>query len=330
MGVKSHTGWLRTYSNEFFAPKTFSSLILLPDGGSYASYVEGRFSLLKDDIKAKPGKIIRNYEQTEAEYVITAEIFNDLRAVTTKYVTSLTGDDKKFAEDLGVTQVPEGNTVNNAFTHAEGQGTAATESAAHTEGKWTQATKSAAHAEGIGTKAYSIAGHAEGFGTKAGMTEGENINTCYGAHAEGVKTEANGRAAHTEGENTYAVAYAHAEGLNSRAENEYAHAEGYGTITATNGQHVQGRFNKADSKQAHIIGAGSANDIRRNIHTVDWEGNSWYNGSMEIEGDMDIGQRLIGVANETGRNRGAFGTSLPTTNLTEGQIFFLIIEEENT
>ena len=33
MGVKAHTGWLRTYSNEFFAPRTFSTLILTTDVG---------------------------------------------------------------------------------------------------------------------------------------------------------------------------------------------------------------------------------------------------------------------------------------------------------
>ena len=44
-------------------------------------------------------------------------------------------------------------------------------------------------------------------------------------------------------------------------------------------QHVQGKWCLEDnaSQYAHIVGGGSSAK-RANIHTVDWNGNTWYSG----------------------------------------------------
>ena len=328
MGVKAHTGWLRTYSNEFFAPRTFSTLILTTDGRSYSEYVENEFEAVKEQLKNKPGLITRtsgNYNEYTNMFEISGDIFNDFRTRPTSANWNL--DEKTLAELLSDDAGLIGNVARAEFSHAEGYGTSAMNIAAHAEGKWTEARDKATHAEGLGTIAQRIGSHAEGLGTKAGM-DNDEANDGYGAHAEGINTYANGRAAHAEGENTIAHRRAHAEGYNTQALEEYSHAEGEGTIAYLPGQHVQGKYNAPAANAVHIIGGGSSDANRSNLHTVDINGNSWYKGNITAGGDMNVNTRLYGTANTTGRNTGMFGTALPTTNLSEGQIFFLIIEED--
>ena len=74
----------------------------------------------------------------------------------------------------------------------------------------------------------------------------------------------------------------HSEG-SSLALSDYTHSEGYKTIANSAYQHVQGKFNIRDSenKYAHIVGNGTTDDARSNAHTLDWNGNAWYAGSIE-------------------------------------------------
>ena len=61
---------------------------------------------------------------------------------------------------------------------------------------------------------------------------------------------------------------------------------GEGNIVNENNQIVQGRFNEEDveGKYINIVGNGEDNDNRKNIHTLDWNGNAWYNGKLSQEG----------------------------------------------
>ena len=78
-------------------------------------------------------------------------------------------------------------------------------------------------------------------------------------------------------------------------------------------QHVQGVYNIADVRKnakgqmvdahgnattnpaqavpldnyAHIVGNGTANNARSNAHTLDWEGNAWFAGSLTL-GDVTL------------------------------------------
>lgn len=128
-------------------------------------------------------------------------------------------------------------------------------------------------AEGNNTVANGDNSHAEGYQSQA---TGQN------AHSEGENNIASGQAAHSEGYNTYATGkYSHVEGYNSKATADMAHAENYGTEASGKYQHVQGKYNveDAEGRYAHIVGGGS-DAKRRNIHTLDWEGNAEYAGDV--------------------------------------------------
>lgn len=109
------------------------------------------------------------------------------------------------------------------------------------------------------------------------------------SHAEGGNTIASGERSHAEGNYTIASGtYSHAEGAGTIASGLSSHAEGYHTIAAGSYQHVQGRYNIEDtaSKYAHIVGNGSygSDIVRSNAHTVDWDGNAWFKGSIYVGG----------------------------------------------
>ena len=133
----------------------------------------------------------------------------------------------------------------------------------HAEGRETQAIGSMAHAEGSGTLAYGRATHSEGDGT---LAIGDH------SHSEGLNTQARGYASHTEGEG-------------SKATGNHSHAEGDRTIASAYAQHVQGKYNIEDTenKYAHIVGNGDSS-IRSNAHTLDWDGNAWFQGNVSVDG----------------------------------------------
>ena len=154
-------------------------------------------------------------------------------------------------------------------SHAEGDGTTASGEASHTEGRYCQSTALTAHAEGDYCNATGIASHAEGGGTHA---------TGNYSHSEGYSAEASGENSHAEGTNTRAI------GLNS-------HVEGFQTKASSEDQHVQGRYNIEDTenKYAHIVGNGTYDsnkdkELRSNAHTLDWNGNAWYQGKLSQDG----------------------------------------------
>lgn len=119
-----------------------------------------------------------------------------------------------------------------------------------------------AHAEGLGTTAEGYVSHAEGQSTVAGA---------HSSHAEGNATVASGGSSHAEGTNTVASGSA-------------SHAEGEGTIANGHRSHVQGQYNVVDDKNmyAHIVGNGASKWDRSNAHTIDWNGNAWFAGGIEL------------------------------------------------
>lgn len=179
------------------------------------------------------------------------------------------GDTKTIASALG--------------SHAEGRGTSASGNGSHSEGESTIASGIASHAEGGGCFASGDYSHAEG------CSDGSIRTTAYGkaSHAEGIGTWARGSGSHTEGKGTATSKdYAHAEGVSTTASGIASHAEGNGTISTGNYQHTQGKYNVEDTKKeyAHIVGGGSSNSDRKNIHTVDWTGRGWFANGLKIGG----------------------------------------------
>jgi len=176
--------------------------------------------------------------------------------------------------------------VANDYSHAEGFGSQALGSYAHAEGQTTTANGACSHTEGrnTSTDANATYAHSEGFGTVARGSA---------SHAEGQNTQANGACSHSEGFLTQANGMrSHAEGSSTVAEGHYSHAEGGGTIASGQYQHVQGKFNQAHPYMAHIVGGGTSDTDRKNIHTLDWNGGAWF------KGDITVGDRNLKVATE--------------------------------
>ena len=187
---------------------------------------------------------------------------------------------------------PEGGEIFNDYekntaaskAHAEGANTAAKGKNSHTEGKKTTALGENSHAEGEGSETGSYKKDEAGnFLDKDGNITTDPaqyvVEGGYAAHAEGYKTKALGTVSHTEGRETEAREYA-------------SHAEGRGTIAAARNQHVQGAFNVPDipdadgkGKYAHIVGGGQNNNVRMNIHTLDWDGNAEFAGKIYSKGE---------------------------------------------
>ena len=180
--------------------------------------------------------------------------------------------------------------------HAEGYSTTASREFSHAEGNMTTASGAASHAEGFETTAAGQNSHAEGVHTTASgeSTHAEGKNTTasgYGVHAEGVGTKASGNYSHAEGNYTTASGTSsHAEGSATTASGNNAHAEGYKTIASGNYSHAEGKCNIADTehKYAHIVGNGTEEydaegtlvTTRSNAHTLDWDGNAWFAGTV--------------------------------------------------
>ena len=196
------------------------------------------------------------------------------------------------------------------YSHAEGNTTTAEGESSHAEGSFTSASVNSSHAEGSGTSASGEFSHAEGSGT---IAEGEgshaegSLTVAFGAnsHAEGMETEASNECSHAEGYNTIASgershaegtfttasgANSHAEGNRTTASGMHSHAEGHYTTASGVAQHVQGRYNIEDTeeKYAHIVGNGTSNTARSNIHTIDWNGNGWFVGDIYVGGTSGI------------------------------------------
>ena len=167
---------------------------------------------------------------------------------------------------------------------AEGSGTVAKGRASHAEGAMTQALNDGTHTEGYQTKATGYWSHAEGELT---------VVSSYASHAEGSYCTlpdgtkrygtAAGYASHIEGGGCHATgSCSHAEGLATTVSGAQSHAEGRYTIAASGAQHVEGIANieDAEGKYIHIAGNGTF-DNRNNAYTLDWDGNGWYQGTIE-------------------------------------------------
>ena len=177
-----------------------------------------------------------------------------------------------------------GTTIENddyamgVYATAFGYNTKASGDNSYAEGYETTASGSASHAEGSKTIASGDCSHAEGSETSA---------SGWASHAEGSNTTASVSSAHAEGHNTTASEWAsHAEGESTVASSRCSHAEGMGTISSYIAQHAQGKYNIEDknNKYAHIVGNGSSDTARSNAHTLDWDGNAWFQGEVKIGG----------------------------------------------
>lgn len=225
-------------------------------------------------------------EQAKNEAVEAAESIKNTK-VPTK-TSELENDSHFLKADTEISWGRKTGTKTGARSIALGTDVEASGDGSFAEGQQTKASGQGAHAEGgAGTTASDKYAHAEGYGTTA---------SAQAAHSEGYNTYATGKYSHVEGYNSKASAdmahaenygteasgkNSHAEGLISIAKGNGSHAEGFGTVASAKYQHVQGKYNAEDTegRYAHIVGGGSDAE-RRNIHTLDWEGNAEYAGDV--------------------------------------------------
>lgn len=178
----------------------------------------------------------------------------------------------------------ENNKCTGQWSIVEGSANVATGRACHVEGAQNQALNDGCHVEGVSCIASGYWSHAEGEMTRV---------TSYASHAEGSYTKmpdnttrygtASGYASHIEGGGCHAEAScSHSEGLATTTKGNYSHSEGRYTIASSPAQHVEGVANIEDteSKYIHIAGNGDWN-TRSNAYTLDWNGNGWYQGTVE-------------------------------------------------
>ena len=239
-------------------------------------YTEGTFGIIGDNCQC----LIMSSNGNTALMVFSLDTTNitDMQLI------------EKDIKKLDTMYIPDDLKVNNSITVGARRGEIGLFSSSFglnceasgvysfTEGVVTTASGEASHAEGSDTTASGEASHAEGSNTTASGVS---------SHAEGANTTASGHQSHAEGNVTKASAFSsHAEGRGTTASGVSSHAEGYNTIAAGQDQHVQGKFNidDAEGKYAHIVGNGSGESTRSNAHTLDWDGNAWYQGKLSQDG----------------------------------------------
>lgn len=289
---------------------------------AFVRLIEDKLGFLKSDIdkvnqKANATQVSANRAQqtandaiamTEEARVTAEEAVSSVQTIAenVKYTVDTKMDknnpvgtgsfsmNRKYGTVVGGYSFAEGfnTTASGDQSHAEGANTKASGYHSHAEGYKTTASGIASHAEGSSTVASNGSSHAEGNETTASgaysHTEGSETTASEAySHAEGSNTTASGVASHAEGSNTTASGMAsHAEGSNTQASGAYSHTEGYDTIAYSQYQHVQGKYNieDAEDKYAHIVGNGTFTTKRSNAHTLDWEGNAWYQGALRLGG----------------------------------------------
>lgn len=152
----------------------------------------------------------------------------------------------------------------------------------------------------VGQYSVALGSNATASGKKS-VAIGDNVTASGSASfACGAMCTASGSLSHAEG--FYCTAGAdssHAEGCLTQALGQQSHSEGNNTIANCNFQHVQGTFNIKDEDgiYAHIVGNGTSDTARVNIHTVAWDGKGWFKGDVYVGGTSQAdGKKLLSTA----------------------------------
>lgn len=135
----------------------------------------------------------------------------------------------------------------------------------------------------VGARSLTIGSNNRAVGEDSFAEGRYTIASGQASHAEGDSSIASGRCSHAEGFKGEARgAYAHTEGSFTAALGTSSHAEGDHITAKGDYQHVQGKYNviEGNHKYAHIVGGGISEDARKNIHTLDWDGNAEYAGDV--------------------------------------------------
>lgn len=172
------------------------------------------------------------------------------------------------------------NTASGDYSHAEGRKVQAIGDYSHAEGYNTYTQGMGAHTEGYSLNSGITSYKAQGSGSHIeGYSQGYVWNYGYGAHIEGYTDTQVSRKCYGKG--------AHIEGYNSSSNDgtDAAHVEGYYTIADAAYHHIEGKYNlqDGDAIYQHIAGNGTKTS-RSNSHTLDWQGNAVFAGTVSNSG----------------------------------------------
>lgn len=150
-------------------------------------------------------------------------------------------------------------------------------------GTWTKKSTGAALSIALTKKPGKIVEGGEIFNHESNTIHYGGVNN----HVEGQGNTCNGSCNHAEGRNTKTFGVgSHSEGDGTIAGGNASHAEGIGTATAVVAGHVEGKYN-AVTDSVHIIGGGTSESNRKNLHEIKSDGS----------------QYMIGVGGYDGTNR---------------------------
>lgn len=104
----------------------------------------------------------------------------------------------------------------------------------------------------------------------------DNETPGFGSQAFGTKHNVQGQ---------YSAAFGYGNTVEGSQSNE-CFVEGSHNTATGQCQHVQGKYNEKDpygvnNKYAHIVGGGKSDTERKNIHTLTWNGVSYYSGDVQ-------------------------------------------------
>lgn len=179
--------------------------------------------------------------------------------------------DKKYLPVIGASYLVNGSaigSVRNINTYSEDEDYEMGESAVALSGR------------ARGMESFAVGGSADATGDQsfahAGIATGAVSFAANGATASGERSFA-ANAGESSGLDSAAF------GWLAKAKGKASFAEGWKTIAAGDNQHAQGKYNIEDTanKYAHIVGNGTTDTKRSNAHTIDWDGNAWFAGTVE-------------------------------------------------
>lgn len=268
-------------------------------------------------IKVMPGDYIidENGQVVEVTEVNDDRTITFVSPITTKSYTFLYTFYRPNAKGIASHSEGKASRAFGDYCHAEGLGTEAYGKGSHSEGGNTIAYGYDSHAEGSHTVALGHYSHAEGSGystsllltgdanaviytysntefPKTGnvLTWGNQVVEITSVDEESKTITVSSTLSSKKAFNkTYVgMIIGSANGLGS-------HVEGRCTTAIADYSHVQGRYNIADpdERYAHIVGNGD-NTTPSNAHTIDWNGNAWYQGSVYVGGtNQDEGSEKL-------------------------------------
>lgn len=209
----------------------------------------------KQFTKPYPGGYVDKPQKTTP---VTADILNMQDDTLAAVEDFLTSDDVGFKNKLTIGNRSSGN--------AEGKNTVSV-------GSTNSVTGDNSAAIGTNCKAYSFASFA--IGQFCSVNGNNSFAGGYGCSALAGNSFVDGNSSTTLGACSY-------------AQGDHVTASQYC-------QHVQGRYNIEDTqnKYAHIVGGGTSSTDKKNIHTLDWQGNAVFAGDVSTESGASLNS--IGV-----------------------------------